>query len=79
MAAYMWRVRSTRHLTIGAATAGFIGYGFTLWMPTCLVRSHGLSPTEVGLVLALMTGLVGALGTFTAGRTLREDTARRPS
>ena len=64
----MRRVRSTRHLTIGAAIAGFIGYGFTLWMPTFLVRSHGLSPTQVGLVLALMTGLVGALGTFTAGK-----------
>ncbi|MEM9623779.1 MAG: MFS transporter [Pseudomonadota bacterium] len=76
VAAYMWRVRSTRHLTIGAAIAGFIGYGFTLWMPTFLVRSHGLSPTEVGLVLALMTGLVGALGTFTAGK-LADVLARR--
>lgn len=68
VARHMWRVRSTRHLAIGAALAGFIGYGFTLWMPTFLVRSHGLSPTEVGLTLALMTGLVGAMGTFTAGR-----------
>ena len=76
VAAYMWRVRSTRHLTIGAAIAGFIGYGFTLWMPTFLVRSHGLSPTEVGLVLALMTGLVGALGTFSAGK-LADVLARR--
>lgn len=76
VAAYMWRVRSTRHLTIGAAIAGFIGYGFTLWMPTFLVRSHGLSPTEVGLVLALMTGLVGAIGTFSAGK-LADVLARR--
>ncbi len=76
VAAYMWRVRSTRHLTIGAAIAGFIGYGFTLWMPTFLVRSHGLSPTEVGLVLALMTGVVGAIGTFSAGK-LADVLARR--
>ena len=68
VAGFMWRVRSARHLTIGAALGGFVGYGFTLWMPTFLVRSHGLSPTEVGLVLALMTGLVGAAGTFTAGK-----------
>ncbi len=68
VAAYMWRVRSTRHLAIGAALAGFIGYGFTLWMPAFLMRSHGLSPTDVGLILALMTGLIGAMGTFTAGR-----------
>jgi len=66
--AYMWNTRSVRHLTIGAALAGFIGYGFVLWMPTFLIRSHGLSPTEVGLALALLTGVVGGLGTFSAGR-----------
>jgi MFS family permease len=66
--AYMWRTRSLRHLTIGAALAACVGYGFVLWMPTFLIRSHGLSPTEIGLVLALMTGVVGGLGTFTAGR-----------
>jgi len=65
---YMWKTRSLRHLCIGAALAGFTGYGFVLWMPTFLIRSHGLSPTEVGLTLALMTGVVGGLGTFTAGR-----------
>ena len=68
VARHMWRVRSMRHLTFGAALAGFIGYGFVLWMPSFLVRSHGLSPTEVGLTLALFTGVVGALGTFTAGK-----------
>ena len=68
VAGHMWRVRSIRHLCIGATLAGFIGYGFVLWMPSFLVRSHGLSPTEVGLTLALMNGVIGALGTFTAGK-----------
>jgi predicted MFS family arabinose efflux permease len=68
VAGYMWRVRSVRHTVIGSAVAGFVGYGFVLWMPSFLVRSHGLSPTEVGMTLALMTGVVGGLGTFTAGR-----------
>ncbi|MFW6093201.1 MAG: spinster family MFS transporter [Pseudomonadota bacterium] len=65
---YMWRTRSIRHLTIGSALAGFVGYGFVLWLPTFLIRSHGLSPTEIGLVLAIMTGVIGGLGTFSAGR-----------
>jgi len=73
---HMWMQKSTRHLTIGAALAGFTGYGFTLWMPTFFIRSHSLSPTEVGLVLALMSGIVGGLGTFTAGR-LADVLARR--
>lgn len=68
VARHMWRVRSIRHLCLGSALAGFIGYGFVLWMPSFLMRSHGLAPTEVGLILALMTGVVGSLGTFTAGK-----------
>ena len=63
VAGHMWRVRSIRHLCLGSALAGFIGYGFVLWMPSFLVRSHGLSPTEVGLILALMSGVVGSMGT----------------
>ena len=76
VARHMWQVRSTRHLTIGSAIAGFIGYGFTLWMPSFLIRSHGLSATDVGLILALMAGVVGSMGTFTAGK-LADVLARR--
>jgi predicted MFS family arabinose efflux permease len=68
VAAHMWRVRSIRHLCMGATLAGFIGYGFVLWMPSFLARSHDLAPTQIGLILALMTGVVGAFGTFTAGK-----------
>jgi MFS family permease len=76
VARHMWHVRSIRHLCIGSALAGFIGYGFVLWMPSFLVRSHGLSPTEVGLILALMSGVIGSMGTFTAGK-LTDVLARR--
>ena len=68
VAAHMWRVKSIRHLVAGFSVAGFVGYGFILWMPSFLMRSHGLSSTKVGLTLALMAGIVGGLGTFTAGR-----------
>ena len=73
---HMWTTRSTRHVVLGSTLAGFVGYGFVLWMPTFLIRSHGLSPSEVGLTLALMTGIVGGLGTFAAGR-LTDVLARR--
>ncbi|MCZ6658757.1 MAG: MFS transporter [Gammaproteobacteria bacterium] len=76
VARHMWSVRSIRHVVIGSSLAGFVGYGFVLWMPSFLLRSHGLSPTEIGLVLALMTGVVGGLGTFTAGR-LADALAKR--
>lgn len=73
---HMWKVRSIRHVVIGSSLGGFVGYGFVLWMPSFLVRSHGLSPSEVGLTLALMAGVIGGLGTFTAGR-LADVLARR--
>ena len=65
---YMWGKKSIRHTVFGSALAGFVGYGFVIWMPSFLIRSHGLSPSEVGLTLALMTGIIGGIGTFTAGK-----------
>jgi len=68
VARHMWKTRSLRHLAIGASLAGFIGYGFVLWMPSFLARSYGLSPTNIGLTLALFSGLIGGIGTFSAGK-----------
>lgn len=68
VAKFMWNSRATRHVVFGSALAGFVGYGFVLWMPAFFVRSHGLSQTEVGLTLALMSGVVGGTGTFMAGK-----------
>jgi len=64
----MWRTPATRHVVFGSALAGFVGYGMVLWLPAFFVRSHGLSQTDVGLTLALMTGVVGGIGTFCAGK-----------
>lgn len=64
----MWRTPATRHVVFGSALAGFVGYGMVLWLPAFFVRSHGLSQSETGLTLALMAGIVGGTGTFTAGR-----------
>lgn len=64
----MWQSKATRHVVFGSALAGFVGYGMALWLPAFFVRSHGLSQSETGLTLALMAGIVGGLGTFTAGR-----------
>ena len=53
-----------------------MGYGMTLWLPAFFVRSHDLSQSETGLTLALMSGIVGGIGTFTAGR-LADHLAKR--
>lgn len=65
---HLWRTRSCRYIILGASCASFIGYGSALWMPTFLMRSHGLSSSQAGLALALMSGVIGGFGTFAAGR-----------
>ncbi|MEM7218616.1 MAG: MFS transporter [Pseudomonadota bacterium] len=65
---HMWHTPAAFHTVMGSALAGFVGYGFVVWMPAFFVRSHDLSLTETGFVLAFLTGVVGGLGTFTAGR-----------
>jgi hypothetical protein len=65
-----------RHTVAGASLAVFVGYGMVLWLPAFFVRSHGLSQTEVGLTLALLSGVVGGIGTLASGR-IADVLARR--
>ena len=63
----MWGLRSFRHMSLGAATQAFVGYGAIAWMPSFLVRAHDMSTGEVGTALGLIIGLFGGIGTFLGG------------
>jgi MFS family permease len=63
----MWGFRSFRHLSLGAATQAFVGYGAIAWMPSFLIRTHDMSTGEVGTALGLIIGIFGGLGTFFGG------------
>jgi MFS family permease len=63
----MWGFKSFRHLSMGAATQAFVGYGAIAWMPAFLIRSHDMSSGEVGTALGLIIGIAGGLGTFLGG------------
>jgi len=54
-------------ISIGCAFSAFISYGNGNFMPSFLIRSHGMSLTEVGLALGLIAGISGAIGTFLGG------------
>jgi len=64
---YLLRKRSFRHLAFGAALTAFVGYGFVAWTPSFLIRSHGLSTTEVGTWLGLIVGIAGGIGISLGG------------
>ena len=54
----MWQKKSFRHMSLGAATQAFVGYGAIAWMPMFLVRSHDMSSGEVGTALGMPEEMV---------------------
>ena len=64
---FLWQRKSLRHIGMGAALQAFMGLGTVVWLPAFLVRSHGMNYGEIGTYLALVAGLVGAVGTFLGG------------
>jgi len=65
--ALLWSRRSFRHLAMGVALSGFVGFGASNWMAPFFIRSHGMGTGELGTWLALSAGIGGALGTFGSG------------
>jgi len=64
---HMFSTPALRHIIAGTTLSAFIGYGVVLWIPTFLARSHGMQSGEIGTVLALFFGVLGALGTYLGG------------
>jgi MFS family permease len=64
----MWGYRTFRHLSLGAGTQAFVGYGSLAWMPAFLQRTHDMSSGEVGTALGLIIGIFGGIGTFLGGK-----------
>ena len=60
--------RATRHVLIGAGLTATVGLGATAWIATFVIRTHGLQIAQVGLYLACVIGIGGALGTALGGR-----------
>jgi len=64
-------------LAIGSGVAAFAGYAMNLWLPSFLIRSHGLSTAQAGGWLAMIqigAGIGGGvLGGFVADRFAVRD------
>jgi MFS family permease len=59
--------RSFWYVALGCALTSYVAYGNGNFLPSLLIRYHGMSVGEVGLVLSLVAGLSGAIGTFLGG------------
>jgi predicted MFS family arabinose efflux permease len=64
---FLGGLRAYRHMAIAAGLYAMPNYGSIAWMPTFVVRVFGGSYAEVGLVLGIVMGVVGAAGAYGAG------------
>jgi MFS family permease len=67
-AATMWANPAMRHLIAGSIVAGLVGYGFTQWLPTFFIRTHELSQSQTGMLMAGVFGISGAIGALVVGK-----------
>lgn len=59
--------RSFWYVALGCASATFIAFGNGNFLPSFLIRNHGFSVGQVGLVLSVSAGLAGAIGAIAGG------------
>lgn len=62
-AAALWRRRAYVHVVLGSAAATFSLTAIFSWVPSLLIRVHGMSLSQVGLGLGLLSGVSGLVGT----------------
>jgi MFS family permease len=64
------------------ALVGIAAYGASTWLPSVLVRVHGLPLAKAGLVLGIILGIVSPLGVLMSGwlvdRAIRQGNRRAP-
>ena len=67
-AAAMWSNPAMRQMMAGGVIAGLMSYGLTQWLPTFFIRTHELSQSEAGMMIAGVFGISGAIGALVVGK-----------
>ena len=63
----LWSRRSFRHMSFAAALNAFCGYSTASWTASFMIRSHSMSTGELGTLLAMISGVGGAVGVIAGG------------
>jgi MFS family permease len=63
----LWAIPTFRYMALGTGMSSFAMYGSAVWMPTFLMRSYGMSPTQIGAILGPVMGGMGAVSLLVSG------------
>ena len=67
VARFLWTQHSFRWISLGCSLTAFGGYANLYFIPKFLIVSHHMTPIQVGVVLSVLIGVFGAVGTFVSG------------
>src|SRR2546430_17447434 len=65
--AVMYRNRAYRYLLISHGLYGMASFAFVAWYPVILVRSYGMSYTEVGVFIGTVLGAAMLVASLASG------------
>lgn len=74
----IWNNLALRYLMIGATLSSITTFGIGAWLPSFLIRTHGISLIHIGLLLALGVGVIGTVGVQLVGRLSDHWAKRNP-
>jgi predicted MFS family arabinose efflux permease len=63
----LWRIKPFRFAVLATMLHGFSQYSMMTWNAPFFVRLHGLTLSEVSLLMALLAGAGGAIGMYLGG------------
>lgn len=63
----VWRLPGFLLISCAGALTGLAGYGLGAWSPSLLIRTHGLTLMEAGLMLGMVGAIGGVLGAVIGG------------
>ncbi|MBT8039359.1 MAG: MFS transporter [Xanthomonadales bacterium] len=63
----LWSRKSFRYLALAGSLQSLAGYGVGNFMPSFIIRAHGMAIGDIGWRLALITGLGGAIAILGSG------------
>lgn len=77
-AVFMFKNTALRQLLIASTITGMGSYGASTWLPAFFVRVHDFSQAQVGLLMALLFGGLGAVGTLVGGKLFDVQSNKGP-